>query len=117
MATVLCTGADRILIETRNLILRQAGHTAVPAMEEPELVEACTNQKFDVAVIGQAISNSQKQRLFHLVRKYCPSARVLELYAPFSGRALPDADDWLEVPARVPADLAVHVERLAAKSS
>jgi hypothetical protein len=89
----------------------------VPALGEPELVEACTNHKIDVAVMGQLISNAQKQRVFDLVRRYCPSVKVLELYAPFSGRALMGADDWLEVPARVPADLALHVERLAAKSS
>jgi hypothetical protein len=39
------------------------------------------------------------------------------LYLPFSGRALKQADGWLEVPARVPTDLAVHVERLAANGA
>jgi hypothetical protein len=117
MATVLCTGADRTLIETRTLILRQAGHTAVPATGEPELAEACAHHNFEIAVIGQLISNAQKQRVFHLVRKYCPTVKVLELYAPFSGRALTEADDWLEVPARVPAELAEYVERLVAKQS
>jgi CheY-like chemotaxis protein len=113
MATVLCTGAERVLIETRTLILRQAGHTVVPATGESELIAACAENKFDVAVIGQAISDVEKLRVFSLVRRHCPAAKVLELYAPYKRKVLTEADGWLEVPAQVPTDLAVHVERLA----
>ena len=115
MATVLCTGADRVLNETRALILRGAGHTAISAMNELELIEACTQQRVDVAVIGQAMPRSEKRYVFRVVRQHCPSAKILELYVPHLGRTLHDADDWLEVPARVPSELVVHVERLAAK--
>ena len=115
MATVLCTGADRVLIETRALILRGAGHSVVTVMGEPELIAACQQNRFQVAVIGQAISNIRKQHVYHLVRQHCPSAKILELYSPEHGKTLPDADDWLEVPAQVPSDLAVHVQRLAVK--
>jgi hypothetical protein len=116
MATVLCTGADRVLNETRCLILRQAGHTVVPAMGEQEVIAACTQNQFDVAVIGQVISTSQKKRIFSFLRQHCPTTKILELYAPFSGRALHGADDWLEVPAQVPTELAIHVQRLAGKT-
>ncbi len=114
MATVLCTGADRILSETRALILRRAGHTAVTAVGERELIEACTHQRFDVAVIGQAMPTTKKRYVCSLVRQHCPSAKILEVYAPHLGRVLDDADDWLEEPVRVPGDLAAHVARLAA---
>ena len=114
MATVLCTGADRILSETRALILRRAGHTAVSAVGELELIEACSRHGFDVVVIGQAMPTSEKRYVFGLVRQHCSSAKILEVYAPHLGRVLVDADDWLEEPARVPGDLAVHVARLAA---
>jgi hypothetical protein len=117
MATVLCTGADRVLIETRALILRGAGHIVVPVMGEPELIEACQQNRFDVAVIGQAISKVKKQYVFNLVRQHCPTAKILELYSPVHGRALRNADDWLEVPAQVPTDLAAHVEKLAAEAN
>jgi hypothetical protein len=113
MATVLCTGADRVLIETRTLILRAAGHTVVPALAEPDLIAACTQNRFDVAVVGQAISAVQKKRVVSLVRQHCPTAKVLELYSPIRGRSLPDADDWLEVPATIPTDLVEYVEKLA----
>jgi hypothetical protein len=117
MATVLCTGADRTLIETRALILRRAGHTVMPVMGEPELIAACQENRFDVAVIGQAISNVQKQHVFDLVRQYCPTAKVLELYSPVRGAVLRGEDGWLEVPAQVPTDLAERVEKLVANSN
>jgi CheY-like chemotaxis protein len=112
MATVLCTGVDRVLNETRALILRQAGHSATWAMDEHEVIHACKEHTFDVVVVGQAMSDAQKLHIFELVRQHCKSAKILELYLPFSGRALKQADGWLEVPAKVPSDLAVHVERL-----
>jgi hypothetical protein len=114
MAMVLCTGADRILSETRALILRRAGHTAISAVGEQELIEACSRHSFDVAVIGQAMPTSEKRYVFRLVRQHCTSAKILEVYAPHLGRVLEDADDWLEDPARVPSDLAAHVAGLAA---
>jgi DNA-binding NarL/FixJ family response regulator len=117
MATVLCTGVDRVLNETRTLILRQAGHAAMCAIEEHEIIAACKEHNFDVVVVGQAMSDSQKRDLFKVIRQHCGAAKVLELYLPFSGRALKQADGWLEVPARVPTDLAVHVERLAANGA
>ena len=101
MASVLCTGADPVLLETRKLILEQAGHTVISA------------GKIDVAVIGQSISSNNKRIVSSLVRQHCPGAKVLELYRPTEGRIIPDADSWLEVPALVPQDLAIWVERLA----
>jgi hypothetical protein len=61
------------------------------------------------------MSNIRKQHVFDLIQQHCPTAKVLELYSPELGKALKDADDWLEVPAQFPSDLAVHVQRLAVK--
>jgi hypothetical protein len=88
----------------------------VPVTGEPDLVAACHEKPFDVAVIGQTISDAQKRRVFDLIRQHCPSAKVLELYSPVRGLVLPGADGWLEVPAQVPTDLAQHVEELVANS-
>jgi CheY-like chemotaxis protein len=116
MAKVLCAGADRILVETRVLILRGAGHTAVPAMGDHEILAACQEDGFDVVVIGQAnMPKRDKQRVLEIVRQHCSDVKVLELYSPATGRSLKSADAWLEVPALVPTDLALHVERLATK--
>lgn len=113
MALVLCTGVDPGLMRTRQLILEQAGHQVVLALEKPSLVSACKKQRFDVAVIGQTVSNTYKREVMALIRKHCPSARVLELYRGPMGRVLEDADSWLEVPADVPQELADCVTSLA----
>ena len=113
MASVLCTGADSVLLETRKLILEQAGHTVISATHQDEVIAACKAGKIDVAVIGQSISSNNKRLVSSLVRQHCPGAKVLELYRPTEGRIIPDADSWLEVPALVPQDLAIWVERLA----
>jgi hypothetical protein len=115
MAVVLCTGANVNLVQTRVLILQQAGHTAVPALSAKEVQAACARQAFDVVVIGQAVAPTEKQRVAGLVREQCPGARILELYNSATGKALADADDWLDVPQNVPQNLADKVTALAAK--
>lgn len=112
MALVLCTGVDPVLLETRKLILQQAGHNVITTRSEPELAAACEANRFDVAVIGQTVSPRMKQVISTLIRQHCPSAKVLELYYPYQGKALDNADSWLEVPAAVPRELAQKVNEL-----
>jgi PleD family two-component response regulator len=116
MANVLCTGVDEALLHTRKLILETAGHEVTIALGEQELTAACVKKKFDVVVVGQTVARFEKLRIFRLVRECTPTAKVLELYSPATGRFLPDADDWLVVPADVPADLATRVSTLAQKA-
>jgi hypothetical protein len=112
VALVLCTGVDPVLLETRKLILQQAGHKVITTRSEPELAAACEANRFDVAVIGQTVTPRMKQVISTLVRQHCPTAKVLELYYPYQGKALDNADSWLEVPAAVPRDLAQKVNEL-----
>lgn len=113
MARVLCTGTDPSLMATRALLLESAGHTVVQASSEPEVISACTASDFDVAVIGQSISDRMKQRVFALVKERCPDIKVLELTQAFRSPVLGGADDWLETPNAAPSDLAERVARLA----
>src|SRR5579859_3193743 len=113
MALVLCTGADKALLQTRRFILEAAGHTVVTVTDEKSLLAACETQAFDVAVIGQSTAPRMKHRIVGLVREHCPDAKVLELYEPHIGRELSDADAWLATPADVPRDLADRVNELA----
>lgn len=115
MAVVLCTGWDQSLLDTRTLILRSAGHDVHQARTQSEVVSACEEYKFDVAVIGQTISARMKQIIASLVKERCPEVKILELYQPHVGKGLSDADSWLAVPADVPSDLAERVGELASR--
>jgi len=113
MARVLSVGADKPLMATRKMILEGAGHTVVTATNVHEVEAACASVPFQVAVIGQNVIPAEKQRAFDLIRERCPTAKILCLYNTLSGRVLPDADDWLEVPANSAGELAEHVDKLA----
>lgn len=115
MALVLCTGADRVLMETRKLIVEREGHTVVLVMSEPELNEACAKHSFDIAIIGQGISRKMKKVVAALIRESCPSVKILELHLPHEGRGVDDADSWLEVPPEGAHQLAERVNELAAE--
>lgn len=113
MALVLCTGADPVLLETRKLILEEAGHIVISARDHRTVMAACKHRIFDVAVIGQSVSPDNKRLLAALVRRHCRSTQILELHYIYEGRAVEDADSWLEVPVDVPQDLAERVADLA----
>jgi len=115
VALVLCTGVDPGLMATRKLILQQAGHTVITATGERNLAFACEHYDFDVAVIGQAMSPQIKKGFASIIRKKCPSAKILELCPLHEGRVLEDADSWLNVPTDVPRELAERVAELAEK--
>jgi len=114
MALVLCTGVDPVLIKTRRLILEKAGHKVITAADTVTVIKLCQKHKFEVVVIGQAITRGVKRHIMSLVREHCPTARVLELHRFSMGKVLEDADAWLEVPADVPQELGERVSALAA---
>jgi CheY-like chemotaxis protein len=113
MALVLCTGKNPVLIQTRKLILERAGHSVVCCNDEQQLVAACEKHAFDVAVIGQTVSRKDKRHMALLIRQSCPSIKILELYVPYEGKMVEDADSWMEAPLEAPDDLAVRVTELA----
>ena len=45
MALVLCTGFDKTVLETRKLILENAGHTVVTVTDETALVASAGNSR------------------------------------------------------------------------
>jgi len=113
MALVLCTGVDKLLLETRKLILERAGHTVVSVTDEVSLLNACQKHSFDVAVIGQTVSTNMKHHIASIIKQHCAGAKLLELYPQFSKQVLPGADAALPVPVDVPRDLADRVNELA----
>lgn len=117
MATVLCTGVDESLLQTRKLILEKAGHSVVTARDQSSVIAACARTSIDVAVIGQTVSPNSKRLIASIIRQHSPSARILELHQAHQSRAVEDADSWLEVPAGVPQDLADRVADLARRNN
>jgi CheY-like chemotaxis protein len=113
MALVLCTGKNPVLIQTRKLILERAGHSVVSCTDEQQLVAACEKHAFDVAVIGQAVPGKDKRHMASVIRQSCPSTKILELFVPYEGKTVEDADSWMEAPLEVPDDLATRVTELA----
>jgi hypothetical protein len=95
------------------LILERAGHVVVPILDEDAIPTACKQNKFEVAVVGQAMSAKNKRRIAHFIRESCPGTKVLELYSISSGKVIEDADSWLEVLTDLPQDLATRVTELA----
>lgn len=112
MANVLCVGIHSGLVETRQLLLENWGHTVVTATSDAEIAAACRSMRIDVAVIGQVESAKAKIEWAETVRRYCPSVRIVEIFLTNLGMALTDADAWLSSPAE-PAQLAERVSALA----
>lgn len=115
MALVLCTGFNKTVLESRKLILENAGHTVVTVTDETALVSVCRKQSFDVAVVGQTLSPNMKRHVATLIKTNCPDVQILELYSSHVGKMLDDADSSLVVPADVPKELAERVGELAGK--
>ncbi len=113
MAMVLCVGTDDVLMTTRKMILERAGHTVISVTDQDALFSACHDHAVKVAVLGQNMEPRSKRLAFSMIRNHCPGAKVLSLHRAGSGPILPEADDWLAVPADVPSDLAEHVDKLA----
>jgi CheY-like chemotaxis protein len=121
VALVLCTGANLEVMQARQEFLQRAGHRVVTAMNEKELSDACNKYQFDVVVIGHTLSKPMKQRVVDLIRQHCPDVKVLELYPITIGRAIEDADSWIESAADapqkdVPGEIAERVAELAKAS-
>ena|ERR1700681_379237 len=115
MALVLCAGVDASLVRTRQLILERDGHVVVPALDEPTVIAACSQNEFEVAVLGHSLTPQAKRRMAGVIREHCTATKVLELYALSTGKALQDADAWLEIPSEGPQELAARVQDLASK--
>jgi hypothetical protein len=112
MSLVLNTGLYPPSLETRRLVLEQAGHIVITKTEYSEIGKACQEYQFDVVVIGQSAPPPVKQQIFRQVRRHCPSVKVLELFSADFGKALPDADAWLETHPMKADVLAVRVSQL-----
>jgi hypothetical protein len=112
MALVLCTGNDLHVMQERKQLLEKAGHTVMTPTNENELVAACESHQFDVVIIGQTLGPQMKQHVADFIRRYCPRSKVLELYSPSTGRAVPYLDSWILVRDHPSNEIADRVAEL-----
>jgi CheY-like chemotaxis protein len=98
-------------------MLESAGHTVITATSSKAIVTACQGHSPDVVVIGQESSSREKRRVFGLIRKQYPRARIIEIYALELGKILEEADDWLAIPKQAPTDLIELIDARAKRRS
>jgi hypothetical protein len=82
----------------------------VVATTQPAIIKACQRNTFHVAVVSQEENPEKKKHVFALIRRHCPSTKILEVYPIEVGRTLKEADDWLALPKQEPTEL---IERVA----
>jgi CheY-like chemotaxis protein len=113
LANLLCIGISGAAMETRRLILEGAGHSVTAVRDFREIVAACRNQIFSVAILGQTLPAKEKRRVCEVVRRECPNTKILELHTSVTPE-LPSADAHLHVGTGPPENLAECVDKLVA---
>jgi len=116
MATVLCISIEDAVITKCKYILKEAGHTVVTAMSSPEIIAACHDFKFDVAVVGESGHSQTSQEWAAVIRERCPGVKIVEVSSPHLGVCVPSSDARL-APAEVPAKLAERVAEVSKKDA
>lgn len=76
---ILSVAGTEALRKTRELLLTRAGYLVVSAATTRELNHVCRRTVFDLAVIGHAFEDDQKQKLAEVVRQLCPGLPILEI--------------------------------------
>lgn len=112
MATILCTGDEPLLLETRKLILQKKGHTVVSAQDQSSVLAICQQHSIDVAVIGECSPPERKREMAAVIRRHCPSVKILELHGIYQSKIIKDPDSTLAMPPEMPDLLARYVDEL-----
>jgi CheY-like chemotaxis protein len=92
---ILCISYDESLLQTRQMILEQAGYTVSPAIGFAKAIERCrTEKKFDLILMGHSMPQQDKAALIAIIRKHCP-APVMSI-RKHGEQPLPEADFSLD---------------------
>lgn len=79
MARILSVSYDEMLLRTRELLLKSAGHEITSALQHKEAMEACRQTGFDLVIIGHSIAKADKLEIIECFRKHNPKALVIAL--------------------------------------
>src|SRR5438270_10293927 len=95
-------------------MLHDAGHTVTASHDYREVVAACEERIFAVAVLGQTLSFNEKLKMSEALRQRCPGIKILELYTTQTP-VLRHAASRLQVSTSEPEELVRVVDSLVAK--
>jgi len=79
-ARLLSISDNRTVLQTRHLILQQAGFDVVSVADMQELTGALAQGEFDLFILGHSLPAKEKLRVYHLVQGHSQATPVLELY-------------------------------------
>lgn len=68
LTLILSVCLDPVLLDTRNLILRSAGYTVVPAVSLKEAVDRFRSGDFDLVLLSHTVTEKDQDRLACLIR-------------------------------------------------
>ena len=86
---ILNISSDISLLQTRALILEQAGYAVTSGSSWIEFEQACGigSTGYDLLILGQSLSPSVKHDMTEFAQKYCPQMKIAEFY--FSAPSTP----------------------------
>ena len=92
MAHILSISYDKALLQTRELLLQQIGHTVVSALGFAQAIKACSDlgATLDLVVLGHSIPRDDQKALIAQMRQSCkcPFIALLRPHeAPVEGAA------------------------------
>jgi DNA-binding response OmpR family regulator len=108
-ATILCIRATPALAEATRLLLEQHAYEIVTATDFKQVEAACTNIRFDLALIGDNFDPRIKKAIYLLIKENCAKVPILEMY-----KGNPAIDNAEHVNAASPDELILAVRRMLA---
>lgn len=76
---ILIVSSTESLRRTRELLFSEAGFGVVSVSGSRDLEHVCRRSRFDLAILGYAYEDDQKQRFADIIRLNCPGTPILEI--------------------------------------
>lgn len=76
---ILVISSTESVRRTRELLLSEAGFGVVSVSGSRDLEHVSRRSRFDLAIVGFAYQDEQKQRFADIIRRHCPGTPILEI--------------------------------------
>jgi hypothetical protein len=76
---ILIVSSTESLRRTRELLFSEVGFGVVSVSGSRDLEHVCRRSRFDLAIVGYAYEDDQKQRFSDIIRRNCPATPILEI--------------------------------------